>query len=125
CVVSESDDPVLKGSKEWRLRWWRTIIDYTFYGEYFWTGKGFGINLAADDGFQVDPFLRSPHNGHMTILARMGIPGITLWFTVHLTWLFAMTMAYIRARRKRDWKWSGLLLFLLIYYAAFLTNASF
>ena len=28
------------------------IIDYTVFGDYFWTGKGFGISLADDDGFQ-------------------------------------------------------------------------
>jgi hypothetical protein len=124
-VFSESDDPVLRGSKEWRLRWWTKIINYTVYGQYFWTGKGFGIDLAEDDGFKVDEFLRSPHNGHMTILAREGVPGIVLWATIHLTWLGAMANSYVRSRIKRDWKWSGLFLFLMVYYAAFLTNASF
>ena len=28
-------------------------FDYTVFGDYFWTGKGFGINLADDDGFQT------------------------------------------------------------------------
>ncbi len=124
-IIGDSDDQALSGSKEWRLRWWRKIINYTVYGKYFCTGKGFGISIAADDGFDIDGTLRSPHNGHMTILARMGVPGICLWAAVHLTWLGAMTLAYAKARMRRDWKWSGLFLFLLIYYAAFLTNASF
>jgi len=25
---------------------------YTIHGRYFWTGKGFGVNLADDDGFR-------------------------------------------------------------------------
>ena len=82
-IVGQGDNSAggLEGTKEWRLRWWNTIIDYTFHGRYFWTGKGYGINLADSDGFQVqaDDSLRSPHNGHMTFLARSGVPGFVLW----------------------------------------------
>ena len=41
----------LHNTRDWRLRWWNTILNYTFEGPYFWTGKGFGVNLALDDGF--------------------------------------------------------------------------
>ena len=89
-------------------------------GPYKWTGKGYGINLADDDGYQIDGSLRSPHNGHMTILARSGLPGITLWAAVQLTWAGAMTAGYMRARRRHDWKWSALFMFLpsglVLYY---------
>ena len=44
----------LQGTKTFRLKWWQTIVDYTINGPYFWTGKGFGINLADADGFQRD-----------------------------------------------------------------------
>ena len=76
-VVSDDSDPILADSKEWRARWWETIVEYTFDGPYFWTGKGFGINLADDDGFQVldDGSLRAPHNGHLLFLARTGVAG--------------------------------------------------
>ena len=44
------------------------------------TGKGFGVNLAVSDGFRSgrgqDDGLRSPHNGHMTVLARGGVPAL-------------------------------------------------
>ena len=43
----------LEETKGWRLEWWKVIFDYTFNGPYFWTGKGFGINLADADGFLV------------------------------------------------------------------------
>ncbi len=33
-------------TKEWRLEWWNKIVGYTIDGPYFWTGKGYGINLA-------------------------------------------------------------------------------
>ena len=57
---------------------------YTIGGEYFWSGKGYGINLADADGFQVtaDGSLRAPHNGHIEVLARAGVPGLLLWIGV-------------------------------------------
>ena len=54
-ILGRSESGSLEGTKEWRLDWWETIYDYTVRGEYFWTGKGFGINLAKDDGFDIDP----------------------------------------------------------------------
>ena len=80
-----ADSSALEGTKEFRLRWWSDIINYTINGPYFWTGKGFGINLADDDGFQVyaDHSLRAPHNGHIEILARTGVPGLILWILMN------------------------------------------
>src|SRR5262249_2371649 len=52
-IVSSSDPGSagsLDGTKAWRVAWWNTIIGYTIDGPYFWTGKGFGINLADADG---------------------------------------------------------------------------
>ena len=77
-IASGSTVGDLDNTKQWRLEWWATIVDYTIYGDYFWEGKGFGINLADDDGFQVnleDHSLRSPHNGHLTILRGRASPG--------------------------------------------------
>jgi hypothetical protein len=124
-VAGETSHGELAGSKEWRLKWWSDIVNYTFFGEYFWTGKGFGINLADDDGYQLDGTLRSPHNGHLTVLARAGVPGFTLWVIVQLVWLGSIVKSYIRARRRRDGNWAGLFLSLAAYWAAFMTNAAF
>jgi len=117
----------LDATKKWRLDWWNHIIDYTFNGKYFWTGKGFGVNLANDDGFQVnkDGSLRSPHNGHLTILARSGVPGLALWALVNLSWAIAMIDGFTRARRAEQEIWAGAFIFLLAYWAAYLTNAAF
>ncbi len=75
-VASKTKMDDLNGTKQWRLNWWRDILDYTVFGKHFWDGKGFGVNLADDDGYQVtkDGSLRSPHNGHLTMLARAGVP---------------------------------------------------
>ncbi|MEO6436514.1 MAG: O-antigen ligase family protein [Tepidisphaeraceae bacterium] len=126
-IFGHSHNEGLDSNKEWRLNWWGDIIDYTVYGKYFWTGKGFGINLADDDGFQVnsDGSLRSPHNVHMTVLARMGVPGAALWLATLGSWFYAMAHGYWRARRRGDEQWCGLFLFLGTYFLAFAINGSF
>ncbi|MEA2734972.1 MAG: hypothetical protein QOE14_1423 [Humisphaera sp.] len=117
----------LESNKEWRLNWWGDIVDYTVNGKYFWHGKGFGINLADDDGYQVqrNNRLRSPHNIHMTVLARMGVPGAVAWVVMHGVWLYCIGRAYRIARRRKEEQWAGLFLFLFAYYAAFMINGSF
>ena len=117
----------MESNKEWRLKWWTDIYNYTVNGKYFWTGKGFGINLANDDGYQVneDKSLRSPHNVHMTVLARMGVPGAVAWALMHLTWMYSIGRSHLLAKRRGHQNWSGLFLFLFAYYVAFMVNGSF
>jgi O-antigen ligase len=117
----------LDGPREWRLEWWSEIIEYTVTGPRFWTGKGFGVNLATADGFDVDAerTLRSPHNGHLTMLARAGVPGFVLWILVQLSWLCQLLRRYRASRRAGQRRWSQLFLFLIAYWLAFLVNASF
>jgi hypothetical protein len=118
----------LDDTKEWRLQWWGDIVDYTINGKYFWTGKGFGISLAEEDGYydgRQEPTLRSPHSAHLTMLARGGVPGLAMWVLVHVTWGCSILGAYLRSRRLGDRRWSDLFMFLLAYWTAFLFNASF
>jgi O-Antigen ligase len=99
-VLSSSDAGNLQGTKQWRLAWWDKIIGYTVEGPYFWTGKGFGINLADADGFQVlaDHSLRAPHNGHIALLARGGVPLFTGWVLIQLAFAVGLARAAYRAR---------------------------
>ena len=135
----------LDSTKEWRMEWWKDILRDTFgslkygpgdgaqsthrswsRGRYFWGGMGFGVNLADEYGYQVgDRSLRSPHNGHMTLLARTGVPGLALWALVQMSWGAAVLNGYYRARRSGDARWSGLFLFLGAFWLAFLINTSF
>jgi hypothetical protein len=126
-IFGHSDSGDLHDTKRWRLEWWNVIVDYTISGDYFWTGKGFGVNLADDDGFQCneDGSVRSPHNVHMTFLARMGVPGLVLWTLVQLTWALGIARAYIQSREALDDRWSGLFLVLGAYWVASMINASF
>jgi hypothetical protein len=126
-VFGSTDDPALEGTKDFRLRWWGKIFDYTVGGPYFWTGKGFGVNLADEDGFQVysDHSLRAPHNGHIEILARTGVPGLALWIALNLAWAIAVVLAIRRARAVGSGNWGAILIWLLVYWAAMMVNASF
>ena len=117
----------MDSNKDWRLRWWTEVVDYTFNGPYKWTGKGFGINLADDDGFQLfqDKSLRSPHSAHITFLARGGVPGLALWIAVLVVWAYGIFNALIAARRRREPEWEAIFSFIGAFGIALLINASF
>jgi hypothetical protein len=125
-VFSKSEER-LDSTREWRMRWWSDIVKYTFTGPMFFSGKGFGINLADDDGYQVlgDKSLRSPHNGHLTILARAGVPGFALWLLVNISWVWSMTTGFASAKKNRDTEWQAIFVFLASVWAAFIVNAAF
>ena len=126
-VFGRSGSASLDGTKRWRMLWWGDIVDYTVHGPYFWTGKGFGINLAESDGYQVseDDGLRSPHNGHLTVLARAGVPGAVLWALVHLTWFASIVGAWWRARLADHRRWMAVFAWLAGFWTASMVNASF
>jgi O-antigen ligase len=117
----------LQANTNWRLNWWRHIVNDTVSTDHFWTGRGFGLNLATADGFQVDAreSLRSPHSIQMTILARVGVPGLAAW----LLFLTAMAAALVlQARRMRllgFLGWHALNVWVLTYWIATIVNGSF
>jgi len=85
--VGISKDANLDNNKIWRLVWWGKILDYSFSPQYFLQGKGLGMSLAAEDEIMSDvEELRSPHNFHLNIMARFGVPVFCLW----LYWLFLL-----------------------------------
>ena len=121
-----------EGTKQWRLNWWEVIINDTIHGPNFWTGRGFGINLALADGFlgteyraAERPPTRSPHNVHMTLLARAGVPGVVLWASTLVLWFGMLAWSVIIARLRGDEQWSRLFLFIACYVMAILVNATF
>ncbi len=126
-ITGDSGSDVREGTRTWRLNWWNDIVDYTIYGPYFWTGKGYGINLADSDGYQVyrDHSLRNPHNGHMTFLARSGVPGLLAWIALQLAFAFSLLRAYAHARKAQNTLWANLFLWIFAYWMAFMVNASF
>jgi hypothetical protein len=129
-LFGDSTTGNLDGTKRWRMGWWEAIIQYTLHGEYFWYGKGYGPNLAVVDGFVVGletdgPPLRSPHNAHLTILARSGVPGLALWVAMLATW-FGMLARNARAALLRgDMAWARFFQWLVCYLLALVIDATF
>jgi hypothetical protein len=126
-VVADTDEAGLAGTKNWRLEWWDEITRYTIHGRYFLEGKGYGINLADDDDFQVlsDGSLRSPHSSHFEILARSGVVGLTLWILIQLAFAATLLRAARRARLVGRPVWVAVAGWLFVYWAAALVNSSF
>ncbi|WJR77315.1 O-antigen ligase family protein [Bradyrhizobium sp. NP1] len=129
-TFGQSGNAQAESTKEWRLQWWNIILADTLFGPKFWTGRGFGLNLADVDGFQdVEgrdrPKLRSPHNVHMTILARAGVPGLVLWSALLLSWFGLMLRALYTARRRGQVEWSRLFLFVACYVLSIIIDATF
>ena len=126
-LFGSSADGGLEGTKQFRLAWWGTIVDYTVFGDYFWTGKGFGVNLADDDGFQStsDGSLRAPHNSHLTVLARMGVPGLILWLLIMGAFAVGMVRATLALRRSGDGRLAAVSAWILVYWFAMMVDTSF
>jgi hypothetical protein len=129
-IIGNSNEQAA-GTETWRLDWWNIILRDTLYGgPHFWDGRGFGLNLAVADGFEDGahpdlPSLRSPHNVNMTILARSGAPGVTLWLMFIGSWLYFVLQAMRTARLEGRREWAALFLFTACYAASFFINASF
>jgi O-Antigen ligase len=117
---------VNEATKNWRYAWWNTIIDYTVNGQYAATGKGFGINLADADGFQVlaDGSLRAPHSVHFEILARAGVPGLVLWILLQGAFCVTLLRSAFRASRTAP-RWVPVLAWVFVYWAAAMIDGSF
>ena len=132
-IVGQSGEQS-EGTKKWRLDWWDIIIKDTIHGPNFWTGRGFGVNLAEQDGFAGPDMLangqnraltRSPHNAQMTILARAGVPGLVLWALLLASWFGMLMKMMLTARVRGHKQWADLFLFIGCYTAAIVINASF
>ncbi|MBV6623405.1 MAG: O-antigen ligase family protein [Rivularia sp. (in: Bacteria)] len=121
------DNNERQGTKEYRLEWWTHLINTTVFGDYFWTGRGFGFNLGAGTGF--DPLgngvVRSPHNGHITVLARAGVPGAVMWLVLQLSWAGSILIKHFQSKAKGEIRWAGIFLTLFAYWIAVMTTTTF
>lgn len=116
-IVSSNEDvpATLEDNKIWRLVWWGKIINYSFTPQYFFTGRGLGMSLVKTDGIDAEEDLRSPHNFHLTIMARFGV-------LVFCVWLYFLYLIFNDFFRK---KLVGNRFILVSILLAFVTNASF
>jgi hypothetical protein len=120
---SEAHDTI-----SWRCEWWKAIADDVFFGPLFWTGHGFGENLALTYGIITNAggeyLLRSPHNVNVTFLGRLGVPGLALWVAMNIAWLVMIWKVFRRARRQGDDLLSGVSVWLIAYWLMAILIAS-
>jgi len=127
-MIGASNRNDLEATKRWRMDWWEKIIDETFHGPYKVMGRGYGISLGEAHGFgskRKETMLRSPHNGHLNVLARSGVPGFGLWLGALGAWGVGMAYCFFRSRYRRDGQWPNIFLWLSAFFIAANANASF
>jgi len=114
-IVNSDIDGSLTDNKIWRIVWWVKLVNESFTLQHFFVGKGLGMSLAGNDILNSDENLRSPHNFHLTILARFGYIVFITW----LYWLFVIFKPlFIR-------KLEGKTLAITSILLAFIINGSF
>lgn len=114
-IVSSDIDGSLTDNKVWRLVWWAKLLNESFTLEHFFIGKGLGMSLAGNDLISVDENLRSPHNFHLTIIARFG-------YIIFFIWLYWLWLLFKPLFTK---KLSGKTLGLTCILLAYIINGSF
>jgi O-antigen ligase len=92
-IVGKEESEQLSDTKEWREKFWHQVVGDLVHSSAWLTGLGFGPILPERYEVEVGwtnfetstrP-LRSAHNSHLTILARVGFPGLGLWLLLWLT----------------------------------------
>ncbi len=92
-IAGSTDNAELSGTVEWREGFWQQVLDDLLSSQAWLHGLGFGPILPeryevdvgnTNNDPNVQP-LRSVHNSHLTILARVGFPGFGLWVLLWLT----------------------------------------
>ncbi|WP_044564550.1 O-antigen ligase family protein [Azospirillum sp. B4] len=126
-IGDDSTNGTLRGTVKWRTIWWDRIVVAAMKEENFFSGRGFGINLAVADGISADAteILRSPHSIHLNILARAGFIGLGLWIALLLSFAYSLWAAIRRMRRRGLVAWSAMGTWILAYWLAAIVNASF
>ena len=114
-IVSTNIDGNLAENKVWRLIWWAKLVNESFTLQHFFVGKGLGMSLAGNDILNTDDNLRSPHNFHLTILARFG-------YIVFITWIIWLVSLFKPLFTR---KLAGKTLAITSILLAFIINGSF
>ena len=114
-IVSSDIDGSLTNNKIWRIVWWAKLVNESFTLQHFFVGKGLGMSLAGNDILNPDENLRSPHNFHLTILARFGYIVFIAW----IIWLISIFKPLFTR------KLAGKTLAITSILLAFIINGSF
>lgn len=124
-VIFDTKKKQLNETANWRIEWWKRILEDVSEGDEFWVGVGFGNSLADIYGFDDATGNRSPHNAHLTILARTGVPGFVLWILFILTTYTVLTFGYLNANVNNQNTLAKINVWVMAYFTAFLVNMSF
>ena len=114
-IVSSDIDGSLTDNKVWRLVWWAKLVNESFTLQHFFLGKGLGMSLAGNDIANAEDNLRSPHNFHLTVLARFG-------YIVFIAWVYWLVSIFKPLFTR---KLVGKTLALTSILLAFVINGSF
>ena len=118
----------LSGNVAFRTELWSGVIALVDQNHAQVVGLGFGRNLAAELGLQGtnpnDP-LRSPHNSHVDVIARMGAVGAVLWFSLWGVWLAAVLIARKRFQQRGQRIHQGMAELAIVGVVVIMVNAFF
>ena len=91
----------LGGTVQGRQQLWTRILHKQENDHLVLEGSGFGPNLAAQVGvFDAGTEnLRSPHNSHLDVLARMGVVGFSMWIALWIAWYYRLANGCRRLER--------------------------
>jgi hypothetical protein len=104
-IAGSQENEELSGTVQWREGFWQQVLHDLLSSQAWLNGLGFGPILPeryevdvgnTNNDPNVQP-LRSVHNSHLTILARVGFPGFGLWVLLWLT----MGVQLFRSVRRR------------------------
>jgi hypothetical protein len=111
---------------KWRLNIWTQVLDDVTRDSPI-MGFGMGPDLGKRYGITTSDKvpLRSPHNSHVGVLARMGYVGVLLWVLLWITWLAEMQTLRRRLKRQGHLREAATVGFLLIAPVPILVNAIF
>jgi hypothetical protein len=92
----------LGGTVQGRQELWSRILDKQVADGRLIDGSGFGPNLAAQVGIYHGgtDALRSPHNSHLHIMARMGLVGLSFWVALWVGWYWRLIAGCRRLARQ-------------------------
>jgi O-antigen ligase len=119
----------LEGTVAGRDQLWSLVLNQEVVEGKLFYGLGFGVNLPYLVGdtqvtYGADP-LRSPHNSHDDVLARMGLIGISLWIALWLGWYWQLVMGCRRLARRGLYARRQVAVLCIMVVSAILVSAYF
>ena len=128
-TITSTSSLATAGTIELRLLWFFQVIDNSFESiATFFFGRGFGLPLIEYTGPNSTVY-REPHNGYLTIYARMGLIGFLLWFWAHAnffkTWLKYYKFCKINNFNDKKNKLLGIIFFIIIVLSTAFANSAF